>query len=581
MPFLEREQVYSQFKRLGSNSSHFVWLIANLRFFQTTQGWIFGFIRVGKVTLFALEPLIPGAPLLYTDEHQTLFQEAWAELNRTIPLDIIAFVAVYEPFLTLLHKNGFQTLKIGKEPWISLETPLAAGNSAKGVRAAKNQALRAGVHIEEWPSAELQRSLTKQKTLQELLSFWKSSRWLSLAGFLNKVDPFAFIECRRYFVALNAIEQVEAFIVVTPVPGIAGYFLEDLIATPHSTRGVGDLLTLEVLETLKREGAKMASLGVVSVNSMDSNSCHGFSKVSKKCLHGVSRLLTLFYNFNGMEVFRKRYKPSRWENIYLAVKGAQPEKPVYFITWLQVLLAILLAFQPRLTLSPAWFKTKAVKFFKRTPIAVTLAPFILFLFAKINHFGSLPDWALSKYGFSAQAPLSEWVFRSITSDLLYFSPEHFWIWGTAYIVLLAWTEKTHSKLFSLSFFILISIFDDFINYACIIRPFYFLQRPLYENLISQKDVGGSLVMVALAGLQICEFRKNREIYFALGAVGLVFGYVFISIHFHSFILNINHFLFLSLGYIIGKLNFEYRRSVSRKASKGKTPIAQNSNAFAV
>jgi hypothetical protein len=78
-------------------------------------------------------------------------------------------------------------------------------------------------------------------------------------------------------------------------------------------------------------------------------------------------------------------------------------------------------------------------------------------------------------------------------------------------------------------------------------------------------------MVALTGLQLCQLRRNREILFVLVAGVMVFGFAFQSSYLHSFVMNLNHFLFLSLGYIAGKLKFEYERKKNQKASKGRTP----------
>ena len=76
-----------------------------------------------------------------------------------------------------------------------------------------------------------------------------------------------------------------------------------------------------------------------------------------------------------------------------------------------------------------------------------------------------------------------------------------------------------------------------------------------------------LGLATLSGLQLCQLRRFRELIFAVIAIAIVLAFVFTSEHLHHLIMNLNHFLFLGIGYIIGKSHFEYQRHVSRKASK--------------
>jgi hypothetical protein len=87
-------------------------------------------------------------------------------------------------------------------------------------------------------------------------------------------------------------------------------------------------------------------------------------------------------------------------------------------------------------------------------------------------------------------------------------------------------------------------------------------------------VGGSLWLMTLVGLQLCQLRKNREIIYACITLAIVFGLAFHSEQYRTFVLNLNHFLFLTLGFIIGKAKFEYERHQSRLMSKKKPPIAR-------
>src|SRR4051812_31186218 len=120
MPQVDRARVLKRFKEDGRNSSHFVWLEAELEFYECANGWLFAYKRLGEVTLLALEPLVPGAPEKYGEREAAAFAEAWIELCGAASIEVAAFVSVYEPFVELLRKSGFGCLKVGQEPWVEL-----------------------------------------------------------------------------------------------------------------------------------------------------------------------------------------------------------------------------------------------------------------------------------------------------------------------------------------------------------------------------------------------------------------------------------------------------------------------------
>ena len=572
MPQINTLETFQHFKKKGRNSSHFVWHLAELKFYQTSENWIFGYQQIGNVTLLPLEPLIPGSPSIYTLEHVIEFQKAWKEFSAFTKSKINVFISVYTPFIQLLEPLKFRSIKIGEEPWLDLKHYLPRGNAGKGVRSARNQAIRSGMEVQEWPAEDIDLNPFKRAIIQKLFDQWRKARFLQLPGFMNSTDPFAFSEIRRYFVALTSKKEVCGYLIATPIPAHSGYFLEDLILSPDAPRGVGELLTLESLYVLERDEVPTVSLGVITATSLEVNSVSGPPHCIQLLILKLPKLVSLFYNFNGMEIFRKRFKPQKWEGIHLAVLNENTSGASDSIAWLRVLFAILWAFKPKLNFSFSYFYSYFKRTFNRTPITwtVVLSSFVLFIM--INHTGKLPNWALTQFGFTGSAPLYQWAYRSIISDLLYFDPIHFWLWGGVYFALLYWSEKTHKKKFFIPYFIILTVFDDILNYALLIKPFDYFQPLIFKHLIAFKDVGGSLCMTDLLGLQLCQFRKGREFFFVGIAISIVFGCAFASGQMPTFVLNLNHFLFFCIGFISGKIKFEIQRFQNQSASKGKTPL---------
>ena len=58
MPIKNKTEVLERLRKGATNSSHFIWLLADFNFYETKSGWLFAYFALGRVTLFGLEPLI-------------------------------------------------------------------------------------------------------------------------------------------------------------------------------------------------------------------------------------------------------------------------------------------------------------------------------------------------------------------------------------------------------------------------------------------------------------------------------------------------------------------------------------------
>ena len=562
MPQLDRNHVYEKFKKFGFNSSHFVWMLAELEYYETQNGYVFAYQTLNQITLIALEPLSPG--------EEASFSEAWAEFEKAIHPEVSAFVSIYETCVQKLQAIGFQTIKIGSEPWVKLSECNPKGNAGKGVRSARNQAVKAGLTVEEWSASEIKNDSDKQQTIRDIYQDWSGPQWVKLNGFTLATDPFAYMDDRRYFV-LRSQEKVEAYLVASPVPLTQSYYLEDIILRRDAPRGAGEFLTLEAMTHLNNSGAFEASLGVVAGSDCKNEPDHNLPAIVHFFMVSFPRVLNLVYNAEGQEIYRKRFKPHRWAGVYLAVKKHPTSKMSDTLAWFKVLKSLLFALKPEVRLHfGAVYKTLFM-FIERYKLTFTVALLNFGIFALVNHGRALPSEILNRYGFASAVPWYEWIFRSITSDYLYLNLNHLILCSSALIGVLAWAERTQKFRFLVSLFVLTSIFDDVVNYVLVVLPFKRFQPSIYEFIIGNRDVGGSLILSLLVGLQLCQLRKMREIIYVLVSVGSLIAIALNSNQLSGLVINLNHLVFLAIGFCIGKLNFELGRRHSRAVANGKTP----------
>jgi Phosphatidylglycerol lysyltransferase, C-terminal len=573
VPRISRDEAFGKFLEWGHNSSHFVWFLTEMQFYRCGNGWIFAFVQKGAVTLVALEPLHP--PVAGEDVDESGVKAAWSEFESEIHPKITFFVSIYGPFFKQLRKLGFQALQVGREPYVDLSDCVPTGKSGKGVRAARNQALRAGVKVEEWTGKMILGHPQMVGDMRRLLKTWKSRNIFDMSGFLNVVDPFQEMEHRRYFIATSEKQGLEAFLVATPIPGRNSYFLEDMVVRPGATRGTGELLTLESLVALAESKAAMASLGVVALTHVDKSCSHGLPPSAELAFVTLPKYANKIYNVEGLEMFRKRFKPKRWESIYLCLKNSPQSGVSDGRAWFLAFFALLSCFRPRLNFSLEWLKGFLARLWWRHPITWVVLGLSTLSFGLINKGGNLPNWALNRFGFVGTAPFHEWPLRSVVSDLLFFDRWHYIGSMLALYILVRWMERTHTQKFVVWTVVLMCFFDDFINQLVLISPYSYFHPKIFEHLVAVKDVGPSLWIAAFLGLQLCTMKRNRELLFSLFVAASLLSFAFESSHFTGLVLNLNHTLFLVFGYVLGKVEYERQREVSRSVAKQKPPVAKS------
>ncbi len=569
MPHLKPQDVFQSFLSSATNSGHFSWfLIPELRFYQTQkEGWIYAYLQTGKTTLFVLEPLVPPTSDL------SFFEETWAEVKTALQVKTAAFFGVYESFKNkIVSEREFQVLKIGHEPWIDLNHYAPKGNTSKGVRAARNQAVRLGARVEEWFP---KKDPPLKAHFEAVALSWSRKPFFSLPGFLNTSKPLERSESRRYFVAYSGQNEVQGFLIANPMGKADALLLESLILKPNAIRGLGEVLVLEAFERLSKEGIHRASLGKVLSLENDSTAPWPLPTFVLMVVRLIRPLTFLLLNAEGIETFRKRFKPFHWEPTFICVELTESTEPT--LAWIHVLLTTLNAFKPKWDTELKSLWGRFLRTFKAFPLTTGFAGIGFALFGLMNHFGELSETALKHFSFSPQAWWPEWFYRTFTSDLLFFDLPHFAFCYPLYTFLLYRLEKTQKQFFAISFVAAVHFFDDFVNYFLIIKPFQFLESGLYSRLITFKDVGCSLGMVTVLGFIVnTQLRRSREMVLIVITVALVFGYVFAMPRFTSFVLNLNHFLFFMIGYVSGKIQFELTRKKNQQASKGKPPTSTRS-----
>jgi len=259
--------------------------------------------------------LVPGDPLA-NESH--LFVVADAFLHKAHEEKrVVGFMPASEQFATHSRRLGLRAVKVGSAPYFDLATWAPRGDRAKKARAGVNQARRAGVHVAE--VAEINDQLIQETAC--LRQSWLTTRRSAMKfAWLFAVDLFEHKDRKKYFTARDASGRLVGFLAASSIPARDGWYLEDILRIKDAPNGTTDLLVVEVLELLKRTGAKLATLGTAPMCMEGFNDPEvPISPALSRMMRSVLGCFSVFYNFEGVRRFKSKFAPSWWESEYLLV----------------------------------------------------------------------------------------------------------------------------------------------------------------------------------------------------------------------------------------------------------------------
>jgi hypothetical protein len=300
-----RARVLELLRRHGWNSTSFQVLEEGFRYaFDEQADACVAYAETAGAWVVAGAPIAP--PEAYAGVVARFVAKAQQARRR------VAFFAVEERFL---RAHPMPSLHIGEQPaW----EPAAWDRTVRESRSLREQLRRArakGVAVRILGAGELAAPGSPvRRALDALIGRWLDSRAMAPMGFLVDVQPFAFPQERRYFVAERRGDVV-AFLAAVPVYARSGWLLEDLVRDPSAPNGTVELLVDLAMRGFASDGSRYVTMGLAPLAG-----AAGWLRVVRE----ASRAL---YDFEGVRAFKARLRPHHWEPIYLAyVPGASPNR---------------------------------------------------------------------------------------------------------------------------------------------------------------------------------------------------------------------------------------------------------------
>jgi|KBSSwiStaDraftv2_1062776.scaffolds.fasta_scaffold24940_5 phosphatidylglycerol lysyltransferase len=200
---------------------------------------------------------------------------------------------------------------LGAQPvWEPTAWPkIVAAN--RSLRAQVNRARNKGMVVSEWPNERA----SMHPDLAECLHWWLDSKGLPPLHFMVESDTLARLENRRIFVAEHK-GSVVGFIVLSPVRRRNGWLFEQFPHRPGAPNGTVEFMIDTAMRALAADGCDYATLGLSPLSKRADVGPFDNPVWLRLILAWLRKHGQRFYNFDGLDAFKAKLRPERWEPVF-------------------------------------------------------------------------------------------------------------------------------------------------------------------------------------------------------------------------------------------------------------------------
>lgn len=179
------------------------------------------------------------------------------------------------------------------------------------LRAQLNRARNKGVTVTEWPAQQAH----NDPRLLECLHRWLTMKGLPPLHFMVEPDTLGRLFDRRVFVA-ERNEGIAGFLLVSPVARRNGWLFEQFVHAPGAPNGTVELMIDAAMRTLAAEGFDYATLGLSPLSTRAKVERFDNPLWLRILLAWMRKHGRRFYNFDGLDAFKAKLRPSHWEPVF-------------------------------------------------------------------------------------------------------------------------------------------------------------------------------------------------------------------------------------------------------------------------
>jgi phosphatidylglycerol lysyltransferase len=250
--------------------------------------------------------VVAGAPVCPPERLSDVAAEFAADTRRA--RQRLCYFGAQDRMLELLTEQGpGSALLLGAQPvWNPAHWHgILAGKASLRAQLARARNKEVAVR----PSRD-----ARDPALQRCLNEWIERRGLPPMHFLVEWNILPHLLDRRLFVAERAGEAV-GFLIASPIPLRKGWLIEQIVRGRSAPNGTTELLLDTAICALAEDGAEYVTLGL-SPLSRAVPQTPAPPWTIRPLLAWMRVHTRRFYNFEGLERFKRKFLPESWEPIY-------------------------------------------------------------------------------------------------------------------------------------------------------------------------------------------------------------------------------------------------------------------------
>jgi phosphatidylglycerol lysyltransferase len=251
--------------------------------------------------------LTGGAPVCSTGALRDVCAE-FEEFARGLRCRV-CYVCAEDRLRDILTTSGTHSFAaLGAQPaWAPKEWPsVVEGHSS--LRAQLSRARNKGVSVD--------RVVSVSDEMRQVLREWIRNRLLPPLHFLVEPEILdAFLADRLLLVARRGGRPI-ALALASPIPARQGYLLEILARSGSAPNGTSELLIDAVMQHAAASNCAYVTLGLVALATAAGAHIEQNPFWLRAMMRFARAHANRFYNFQGLEQFRTKMAPVRWETVY-------------------------------------------------------------------------------------------------------------------------------------------------------------------------------------------------------------------------------------------------------------------------
>jgi phosphatidylglycerol lysyltransferase len=200
---------------------------------------------------------------------------------------------------------------IGAQPVWEPDTWPDIIKTNKSLRAQLNRARNKGVSVTEWPTEKA----TGDQQLSDCLHAWLGSKGLPPLHFMVEPETLKRLEHRRVFVA-ECGGNVVGFVTLSPIATRQGWLFEQFPHRPKAPNGTVELMIDYAMRALAEDGCQYATLGLSPLSRRAEVPPFDNPMWLRVFLAWLRKHGQRFYNFDGLDAFKTKLRPERWEPVF-------------------------------------------------------------------------------------------------------------------------------------------------------------------------------------------------------------------------------------------------------------------------